>query len=442
MNRKEIKDYVYSEWIRRSILCMGRTAPNPSVAAVLYSLDPPLIFSGGTEKPGNRHAEIVALDQLDSYTSLNTGKVAGKWLMDVTLEPCSKTGRTPPCARRIIEYPGIESVVVGIPDPSLSGEGVAMILESGKSVDLADQSSGEDLRTIIARAFLAGFDNRIKGKGPRYHLKAASSVDNFMGRKDYRVAISKSHARTFTMILRSRLDAVVVGPGTIQTDLPSLNLRFPIDTEEQAESLVDSYREGIDNFGNSIQIKRTGSFFSEDSSDVFTGAIFANKKEILHQMHFYREEFEPDRVFLMGRPFEGQNEFLLKQEELTEITGKGPVYLCFSSTEEYWKDRIPLVKVLPDMDSNVFPRYFREAMGELGYNEIMIEGGAALFESLSPDLNALDRLYLIKSKDQNLACPEEVGVRLPPMFENGDILTDVDLGEDMLYVRSASPVQD
>src|SRR5699024_8090410 len=92
------------------------TSPNPWVGCEIRSVDG-ATFTGATEQPGGRHAEIVALDL--------AGSAARDATAFVTLEPCSHTGRTAPCVDALIEA-GVARVVIAItdPDPQVAGRGV------------------------------------------------------------------------------------------------------------------------------------------------------------------------------------------------------------------------------------------------------------------------------------------------------------------------------
>ncbi|MFM7044143.1 MAG: riboflavin biosynthesis protein RibD, partial [Ilumatobacteraceae bacterium] len=75
----------------------ARTSPNPWVGAALHAAGG-AVFVGATEPPGGRHAECVALDAARAAGT----SVAGSTIA-VTFEPCSHTGRTPPCADALID---------------------------------------------------------------------------------------------------------------------------------------------------------------------------------------------------------------------------------------------------------------------------------------------------------------------------------------------------
>ena len=348
---------------RESILAMGRTAPNPPVAAVVLATesDTDVLFSGGTEPAGSRHAEIVALDRVR-----DAGSIPGK--MYVTLEPCSHHGRTPPCTQRIIEA-DVARVVVYTRDPALGESGIDLLRRAGRRVHL--NGAG---RFAPGRDFLAGFLGRIAGRGPRYHIKAALTADGFMtgGADRERLLISGRAALAFGMALRSRVDAAVVGPGTVAGDLPGLELRpvaFAFDFEEHAAAA-----------------ERTG--------DGFLAALFEHFNDITGS--FSDPRYQPDRIFLLGRPFPGADDFFTKQARLAEVTGRKAVFVTTQKHAEHWGDMTKTV--LPDMSASDFASALRNWLGERGYNEVMIEGGPTLLETLAPNMGGTDRIYLLKSR--------------------------------------------
>src|SRR5258706_7537826 len=71
---------------------IGRSDPNPRVGCVLADVQGHVVGEGATQRLGEAHAEVVALQAaLDAGSSLAGGTA---W---VSLEPCSHHGRTPPC---------------------------------------------------------------------------------------------------------------------------------------------------------------------------------------------------------------------------------------------------------------------------------------------------------------------------------------------------------
>ncbi|WP_051785986.1 bifunctional diaminohydroxyphosphoribosylaminopyrimidine deaminase/5-amino-6-(5-phosphoribosylamino)uracil reductase RibD [Endozoicomonas numazuensis] len=134
----------------REALIEGRKArrycsPNPPVGCVLVQ-NRRVVARGHTQSPGKEHAEAMALKQLPADAK---GIVAF-----VTLEPCSFHGRTPSCAKALVER-GIEEVYVGVIDPDArnSGKGIEILRQAGIKVTLgiASEAVAEDLDPFLAK---------------------------------------------------------------------------------------------------------------------------------------------------------------------------------------------------------------------------------------------------------------------------------------------------
>jgi pyrimidine deaminase RibD-like protein len=119
--------------------------PNPPVGCVLVK-GGQIIASGYTQLPGQQHAEAMAL----SKVSGNLSDVSAY----VTLEPCSFYGRTPSCAKALIDR-GIGRVFVATldPDPCNSGAGIKMLESAGIMVEIGmlEKEALEDLGLYLAR---------------------------------------------------------------------------------------------------------------------------------------------------------------------------------------------------------------------------------------------------------------------------------------------------
>src|SRR5919106_4830664 len=87
----------------------GRTSPNPMVGAVVVSDEGVVVGRGAHERAGGPHAEIRAL--------ADAGVRARGATLYCTLEPCSHTGRTGPCAP-LVAGTGVRRVVVAAEDPN------------------------------------------------------------------------------------------------------------------------------------------------------------------------------------------------------------------------------------------------------------------------------------------------------------------------------------
>ena len=186
------------------------TAPNPWVGAVVHAGND--TFDGATQPPGGPHAEVVALRA--------AGDRARGATLVCTLEPCSHTGRTGPCADAVITA-GISRVVVAIedPDPHVAGAGIARLRAAGIDVTVG----------VLAgkvRAQLAPYlKHRTTGR-PYVVLKLAATLDGRTAAPDGTSQwITGVEARTDAHRLRAESDAVLVGAGTVRADDPSLTVR-------------------------------------------------------------------------------------------------------------------------------------------------------------------------------------------------------------------------
>jgi len=106
----------------------GHVSPNPMVGAVIVASEGRIIGEGWHRHYGGPHAEVNAVNSVAE----NDRKLLGESTIYVTLEPCSHYGKTPPCAKLLVDI-GIGRVVVGAgdPNPLVAGRGIAMIREAG-----------------------------------------------------------------------------------------------------------------------------------------------------------------------------------------------------------------------------------------------------------------------------------------------------------------------
>lgn len=192
---------------------IGFTNPNPLVGAVIVK-EGRIIGEGYHAIYGGHHAEINAF--------LNAKEQVNGATMYVTLEPCSHYGKTPPCAKAIIEK-GIKRVVIALidPNPLVAGNGIKMLRDSGIEVipGLMEEES-KKLNEI--------FIKYITTKLPFGILKTAMTLDGkiatYSGDSKW---ITNEKSREYVHKLRHRVSAIMVGIGTVLQDNPYLNTRLP-----------------------------------------------------------------------------------------------------------------------------------------------------------------------------------------------------------------------
>ncbi len=190
---------------------LGLSSPNPAVGAVIVR-DGEIVGEGFTQEHGGRHAEIVALEQ--------AGDLAQGATMYTTLEPCSHHGRTPPCVEAMIEA-GLDAVEFAVLDshPLVNGTGRRALEESGITTRVG-QCADE------ARLHFQGYFKRIATGMPLVIAKYAMSLDGkiatYTGSSQW---ITGEDARARVHELRSTVDAIITGAGTLSQDDPQLTAR-------------------------------------------------------------------------------------------------------------------------------------------------------------------------------------------------------------------------
>jgi len=191
----------------------GRTQPNPAVGCVIVK-NGRVIGRGWHRRAGAPHAEVEALRSLKNPSSAR-GATAY-----VTLEPCCTQGRTPPCTRALLDA-GITRAVVGAidPNPRHRGRGIKILREAGVETEsgiLADECT----------ALNPEFNHVMRTGLPWVIAKCGMSLDGRLTRpRGEGQWITSPTARRDAMRLRARVDAILVGAGTVKADNPALTLR-------------------------------------------------------------------------------------------------------------------------------------------------------------------------------------------------------------------------
>jgi len=190
---------------------MALAHPNPRVGAVIVK-NGRKIGEGFHAYDRRDHAEIVALRQ--------AGEKARGATMYVTLEPCSHTGRTGPCAKAIIAA-GIRHVHAAMkdPNPAVAGRGFTMLRRGGIGVTVGAHEAE-------ARALNEDFSKWIRTRLPFVTLKTALTLDGkIAAREGSATHITGKTSHEAVQQLRHAADAVLTGIGTVLADDPRLTDR-------------------------------------------------------------------------------------------------------------------------------------------------------------------------------------------------------------------------
>lgn len=197
---------------------LGNVSPNPMVGAVIVAPDGKIIGEGYHRRYGEGHAEVNAV------ASVADQELLRDTTMYVTLEPCSHYGKTPPCAKLIIDK-HIPRVVVGAGDPNekVCGRGIAMLRQAG--VEVVTGVLAEESRRLNAAFITAHSCHR-----PFVTLKWAQSVDGYLDiarqSEESAASISSPLGRLAVHRLRAIHDGILVGSGTVLADNPLLDSRL------------------------------------------------------------------------------------------------------------------------------------------------------------------------------------------------------------------------
>lgn len=198
----------------------GHVSPNPMVGAVITDPSGRIIGEGYHRRWGGPHAEVNAVRSVESQDALTDATIY------VTLEPCSHYGKTPPCAKMLIEK-GLKRVVVGAtdPNPKVAGRGIAMMREAG--IEVITGMLEEECRALNPTFITAHTLGR-----PFITLKWAQTADGFIDSNrdisggEAALKISSPLGSVLVHRLRSLHDGIMAGSGTILSDRPRLDCRL------------------------------------------------------------------------------------------------------------------------------------------------------------------------------------------------------------------------
>lgn len=215
-----------SEALAQAQKALYLSNPNPRVGCVIVR-DGKLIGSGFTQAVGKAHAEVQALASAKTLGN----DVAGSTIY-VTLEPCSHTGRTPPCVDALIAAkPAKVIVAMSDPNPLVAGKGLEKLRAAGIEVQCG-------LLESEAQALNRGFISRMTRGLPWVRMKIAASLDGKTALPDGQSQwITGPLARADGHHWRAQACAILTGVGTVKEDDPSLNVR-DVDTQRQPVRII------------------------------------------------------------------------------------------------------------------------------------------------------------------------------------------------------------
>ncbi len=204
-------------WMRRALELAergrGHVEPNPLVGAVVVS-GGRVVGEGWHRRYGEAHAEVNALNA--------SGDAARGATLYVTLEPCCHHGKTPPCTDAVLRF-GVARVVAAMEDPfpQVAGRGAALLRAADVAVTFGPCEAE-------ARRLNAPYLKLLATGRPYVHAKWAMTLDGKIAtRTGDSKWISNEASRRRVHELRGRVDAILVGVGTVLADDPQLTARPP-----------------------------------------------------------------------------------------------------------------------------------------------------------------------------------------------------------------------
>ena len=300
-------------WMRRAIelarLGQYSTKPNPNVGCVIVK-DAQLLGEGHHPRAGQPHAEVFALRQ--------AGEQARGATAYVTLEPCAHYGRTPPCAKALVDA-GVVKVVVACPDPNplVAGKGVQILKDAGIQVDVG-------VAEAEARQLNLGFLKAMATGMPYVRLKVASSLD---GRTAMASGESKwitgTAARADVQHWRAISAAVLTGIDTLLADDCLLNVR---------------HLEGVDDIHSVVQPKR---IILDRQGRLPLSAQILQQPETVMVMGPYRAELAALGVLqLEPQPLATLLAQLVQQHQIYDVLVEAGATLSTAFLQEGWVDEV------------------------------------------------------------------------------------------------------
>ncbi len=199
-------------------------SPNPMVGCVVVT-DDRIIGEGYHQQAGRAHAEIEALRSASESTEGAS--------VYVTLEPCTHTGRTPPCVDALIEAK-VRRVVVATRDPHfVAAGGIERLRTAG--VDVVSEICGEKARRQNEK-----FLHSVTHRKPFVLVKAGMTLDGKLATITRQSQwITSETSRHRSLMLREEFDAILAGSGTVAADDPGLTRRAAENSTPWTRVVID-----------------------------------------------------------------------------------------------------------------------------------------------------------------------------------------------------------
>lgn len=278
-------EYFIHRCLQLASLGRQKVGNGAMVGAVLVR-EGKVIIDGYHNEFGKSHAELYLLEKFEQEIYPND-------VLYVNLEPCCHQGKTPPCTDIILER-GIKNVIYGMqdPDPRVAGRGIALLRSRGVKVE------GPVVRPLCER-LNRGFISVRTRERPWIILKCAQTVDGSISNADgspLKITSNEQNAWSHTY-LRSQVDAILVGNGTIRRDDPSLTVRFVQKNSSIIGTITPDYQPWRIILDSDLRIPQNAKVVTDDHK---LKTIIIHRKDLQEGMNSKMESIKLSGVKLVS----------------------------------------------------------------------------------------------------------------------------------------------
>lgn len=272
-----MKEFYMSLALKEAWKYQFLTYPNPAVGCVILDKNNQILSIKAHEKQGEAHAELNAIKEalkvlkpefnfpkepnaLHEFILTNHQKLLQNATAFVTLEPCVHQGKTPPCAK-LFSTLEFKKVFVSVKDENqIASGGAEFLRQKGILVEMGIlEKEGREL----LKPFLKWQNGTFK------LFKLALSLNGSALGK----FVSNETSRIYAHQIRSIIDLLVVGGGTLRKDRPILDSRL---CGGKAPNLCILSRQNLESFDKTIPA------FNVKNRQIFT-QIPSNAKFLMYE---------------------------------------------------------------------------------------------------------------------------------------------------------------
>ena len=290
ITKKELINLGFSNGMSEALIpAFGKKLlPNPTVGAALIGENDKLILSAAHEGKGTAHAELIIIKKINEL-QIDTRNCS----LFVTLEPCMHEDTSPSCAKLIADSKLFNKVIIGDidPDTRTNGRGLLYLQNIGIDVDIEIGAT-----SFIDPSYFSYVQNLHPYTISKFGVTKNWSTYSSMNKNKY---ITSDYSRKLGHILRSNVDAILIGKNTLITDHPQLNIRYDL--------ISDDFKHYYEKYS---------SFFficSSEESLVALNKSFGNKERLIL---INNQEITSKRIFDSFKELK-VNSFLLEGGLLT-----------------------------------------------------------------------------------------------------------------------------